>query len=1042
MTQNPDGTEAFDTDGVTPLGPDGTPDFTVTPGASEGDSDVVTEILVPAPVQQASRLAIRDGDGMALIENFDGGVINGNIETNGGDDILAMETGSTLNGNADLGQTTDTDHVLVAIEDDSGTPDVDESMGGLLFDIDHEDTDVGEDLLVLFGEGEGRFDGNVTEAELLEKINSGTWDINGSVTIDGITDFDPIDVDLDGDGDIDSDVHVIDETFASDIWSGRLNVGGTTEEGVASGALLTTPVLDVHPDFDGNVGVLGGHGTVATDPGMPGGGGGVHVLGYAMGEGDLADSAVVGQDPTGSDLWTWETDSDLSVDWDDATDAPRRGMIAPGDETTRIGTLTVSGNVAFDGFETANLTQVTETVVMTPDDPDTEDDESEGGTAFTIVEVRETGREVVTSWGGELQADLKDSGEHDRLNVVASGSNMPVISTPNDTTGPGDVPIDNETQDPVTGDELFDSDGVTPLGPDGIQDFEIVDDVQVPLFDEDVPGAGGPDGVFDSVTNKATEVPDGQVTLGGRLDVILDGEFVDLTTNGAPDTILDPDNTGCNDAPDGTPNCFIPNPAVGTPDGELDVDANGDYIGTADFSVKGEIFDIIVAEGGVDGEFDEYGFDGGPNDGALVNDAEGGRIQVFKGFLQYLPDRVRIISIPDFGPMGGNANQTAFGNYVDGLTQYGLNRDGLHESLAYLGIHQMEFGNGSYQSVVNRLTPEFYNPYNEVAIALAGGSVGQVQNRALQARSGSRTSLMVQGYSVNTNAGDGGEKKASFWIGGTWNDTEVDSDNGFIEYGLDSLVGYLGFDYAVADGWLLGIMGSFGETDVDYDYSSASEGEVESWSIGGYISYFGDNGLYANAGGGYGDLDIETTRDVSFSSMAGDVLGTASAEFEGDYVYFFGELGYSFDINDEGLMLAPELGLIYTNVDLEAFSETGPTVFNLAVDEQGNKSVRGTAQLRLSKAFESGDNGTILPYVRVGIAHEFEDDLRVITSRFVGDNGTFTTLGEVPRGTTAIFGAGVSALLNNVWSLQLDYAGEIGGNYKSHSVSGSVRLRF
>jgi len=141
-------------------------------------------------------------------------------------------------------------------------------------------------------------------------------------------------------------------------------------------------------------------------------------------------------------------------------------------------------------------------------------------------------------------------------------------------------------------------------------------------------------------------------------------------------------------------------------------------------------------------------------------------------------------------------------------------------------------------------------------------------------------------------------------------------------------------------------------------------------------------------------------------------------------------------------MLAPELGLIYTNVDLEAFSETGPTVFNLAVDEQGNKSVRGTAQLRLSKAFESGDNGTILPYVRVGIAHEFEDDLRVITSRFVGDNGTFTTLGEVPRGTTAIFGAGVSALLNNVWSLQLDYAGEIGGNYKSHSVSGSVRLRF
>ena len=1070
MTQDVDGNELFDTDEVTPLGPDGTPDFTVTAGAEEGDSDIVADILVPASIQDASRLAVRDGAGHLLLVNLDGGVINGNVEAGAGDDILDMETGSTLNGNADLGMTSGTVNVLNPVEDASDTPEVDESAGGTLFTLDEEAGDESTDLVVLFGEGTGEdrgvFDGDIVEAELLQKIDHGTWDINGNVTVDGVTDYGSVGVDADGDGDTDGSATTIVGIEGTDIWEGRLNVGGTTDEGIQSGAMLTTPVLNVHPgdgDEDGTVGVLGGHGTVVTDPSAGGGNGGVFVSGLSTGQGDFADTDLVGTDPDGGNLWTWET-NDLGVDFDDLDDGPRRGIIAPGDADNRIGTLTVEGNVTFDGRATGNLTQHTDTVVgvdlvtqdpvtgadlsdtdgpLGPDginDFDVEPGAEEGDPdvivdRFDVVDVETTGREVVLNWGGEFQADLNDSGENDLLNVVASGNNTAVTTVVSDTTGLGDVAIDEITQD---------AEGLeTAAEADGIQDFDIVDDVSVPRFDTDVPGAGGPDGVADSVTQVAGTIPDGQVTLGGRLDVILDAEFVDLTTNGAPAEILDPDNTGCDNAPDGTPNCYIPNPAVGTPDGIADVDASGNNIYNADFSVKGEIYDIIIAEGGVVGEFNEYGFDSGANDGAIVVNEDGTRVQLFKGFLQYLPDRVRIISIPDFGPMGEHANQTAFGNYLDSLTQYGLNQDSLHETLSYLGIHQMEFGNGSYLDVVNRLTPEFYNAYNEVGISLAANAAGQVSNRALQARSGNRTALMVQGYSVDMTAGQSGDQnKAAFWVGGNWSNSEVESDAGFMEYEFDSLVGYLGFDYLITDSLLLGIMGSFGNTDVDYASSSASRGDVDSWSVGGYLSYFGDNGLFANFGGGVGDLSIESARDVSFSSMAGNISAVASADYDGDYTYFFGEAGYAFELSEDGILVTPEIGLMYTKVKQDAFTESGAGVFNLAVDEQSHKSVRGTLQVRLSKTYETRKSGIVVPYIRAGVAKEFEDDLRAITSRFVGDSGSFVTLGEVPRETTAIFGAGVATMFNDVWSIHFDYSGELGGNYKNHNISGSVRIRF
>jgi outer membrane autotransporter protein len=235
-------------------------------------------------------------------------------------------------------------------------------------------------------------------------------------------------------------------------------------------------------------------------------------------------------------------------------------------------------------------------------------------------------------------------------------------------------------------------------------------------------------------------------------------------------------------------------------------------------------------------------------------------------------------------------------------------------------------------------------------------------------------------------------------------------------------------------------MGGFGNTDVDFD-GRTGEGDVDHWQVGGYLSYFTDTWFF-NAGGGMGDMNIESDRDIDFGSSIGSISRVAHAEYDGDVSYFYGKGGYSFDTGN-GFKITPEAGLTWAKVKQDAFEETGANEIDLIVDEQSVESIRATAQLRFSKTFRSGNGGGWMPYARVGVAHEFEDDLRPISSRFRAAPGTsFTVFGEVPRETTAIFGLGVTGKVSDAFTLFLDYSGEMGGNYSEHVISGGARISF
>jgi len=1101
----------------------------------------VNEAKAAIPAQQlTNRFAILGGEGSEYIANFNGGTINGDIATQAGDDVLALEIGSTLNGNVNMGQTLQTDDVLALIKDDPATKDVDESKGGTAVGfVSTKNVDVGLDTVVLFGEGYQDLASNITEAEVLyvndqiteydiyygedfaslsvqpvlenQPSPQGTWSLNGNVKVDGTNLWTFVDIDTNGDGKTDEEgLPYISGTFGTVVDNGRLNVGGTifvvTDEEKGTGnyvvqktAMLTSPVVDV---WSG--GTLGGHGTIVTNPGANGGNGGVNLTGAVQGDktvylgatestihtqyldseargafiigtttvdlvtqkadgtitdktkgdgtNDFTITKVDGKDVkadvkvTVDSIGNLYPDIKLPAGWvsetfsgpfDFTTDSPRYATLAPGDEITRIGTLTVVGNVTMDDRETATTTYT----VKVADDPATKDvDESKGGTATKT----QTGRTVVTNWGSQFQADLKADGTGDRLNVVKSGTTKAFTGGTFDTTGLGTVDLVTQDAKGVVTD--------AKKG-DGVPDYTIVSkDGKDTKVDTLVAGKGKADGVPDGIAYKVSTVLDGHATVDGRLDIRLDGQFVDLVDNSQPATLPNP-ATGCDNAPDGTPNCApLPNPAYKIPDGIADVDAKGIATNNADFSKDAKVWDIIVAAGGVSGKFDEKGFDGGPNDGAVVvryDDPETAadeevRVQLLKAYLQYLPDRVRIISIPKFGPKGSTINQIATGNYLDTLTKYGLNEDALHAAIALVGTAS------NIPAALDALHPEWYNAFNEVGFSIARGAEQQAYIRTIEAQgfSGGQQNRVVMNVGDDSAVGSSAsDRRATFWLAGSWGNANIDdgSDEGWLEYKYETLTGYAGFDYMINPNFLVGIMGGFSNSNVDAKNASGNKGDVDSWQVSGYVSYFTDS-WFLNAGGGIGDMNIESIRNIQFGSGIGNISEVANADYDGDITFFYGKGGYSFDLGASGWKLSPELALSYAEVKQNGFSETGTgnaPVFLLNVDGQSEKSLRGTAQLRLSKTFLSGNGGGWMPYVRVGLANEFEDNLRPITSGFQGAPGTsFTVFGQVPRQTTVIFGAGITGKVTEMFSLYLDYSGEIGGSFSEHVISGGVRLHF
>ncbi|NMG00644.1 autotransporter domain-containing protein [Aromatoleum toluolicum] len=177
------------------------------------------------------------------------------------------------------------------------------------------------------------------------------------------------------------------------------------------------------------------------------------------------------------------------------------------------------------------------------------------------------------------------------------------------------------------------------------------------------------------------------------------------------------------------------------------------------------------------------------------------------------------------------------------------------------------------------------------------------------------------------------------------------------------------YDLAVGvDAWLtpsLSVGAAVGLAMLDADFSAdAGDYEQREQTVALYAGYR-SGPLHATAVGAFGSIDYDTRRDVT--------LGAAQRTMKGSTTGTNLSLGVlaGFDFGAGALRHGPTLGVHLQQVEVDGFSEKGQSSTTMSFRSQDRNALLGSIGYRAS-----WDLGRYLPYARVALNHDFEDDDR------------------------------------------------------------------
>jgi outer membrane autotransporter protein len=382
-------------------------------------------------------------------------------------------------------------------------------------------------------------------------------------------------------------------------------------------------------------------------------------------------------------------------------------------------------------------------------------------------------------------------------------------------------------------------------------------------------------------------------------------------------------------------------------------------------------------------------------------------------------------SVPDLTP-----NQDAVGG---GLDDYVDQNSGLPDDIvAYL--------NG--QNIAN--LPAMYDliaPDELTAIFQMGFTSAGVQNASVQRhlervrRSTSSSTLSTRSYR-DSKGGLAEEtvtthdtNRWSFFFEGTGGSADVDGDSNASGYDFDSTGGMLGADMRVNDNLVIGILGSYANSDANLINGGSID--AENYSVAAYATAY-KNGYFLDALIGAGFNSYDTKRSSMFGYAEGSPDGWQLNSM----------LNTGYDFRRGKWTLTPNASVAYTRVSLDSFDETG-SLTPLSYPTQDQDSLR--SELGLTLAYAADINGIkVTPQVRIAWQHEFMDSTQSMNSRFIGGTGpTFTVSGPHMDRDRAVLSAGISAEITPSVTIYGFYDGQLGSsNYNSNQVSAGVKIAF
>jgi outer membrane autotransporter protein len=248
----------------------------------------------------------------------------------------------------------------------------------------------------------------------------------------------------------------------------------------------------------------------------------------------------------------------------------------------------------------------------------------------------------------------------------------------------------------------------------------------------------------------------------------------------------------------------------------------------------------------------------------------------------------------------------------------------------------------------------------------------------------------------------GTAKDESMWLQIFGASIDQDTVSGVEGYDADGQGIAMGLDGLSADGSTrIGFAGSFANTDVDgKDGTSKTTTDIDTTQIMVYANQDYGDGMYLQGVASYSFNDNTGSRKV----VVGSVDRTASSSYDSGLFSMNVEAGWPKE--DDGVTITPTVGLTFSSLSTDAYTETGAGNMNLTVTPGDVNTVEGKLGIKMTGKSVDADGGIGRPEVRIGVSHNFGDDTADSTAIFTAGGASFKTTGVETDSTKVDIGLG------------------------------------
>ena len=308
---------------------------------------------------------------------------------------------------------------------------------------------------------------------------------------------------------------------------------------------------------------------------------------------------------------------------------------------------------------------------------------------------------------------------------------------------------------------------------------------------------------------------------------------------------------------------------------------------------------------------------------------------------------------------------------------------------------------------------QFDNIASRMAALRSGATGLSVAGLTLQYQDLSLPASLFTSHSDTPSGGSAGSDdtlligRLGIFINGSVSFGDKASSGNEIGFELDTKGLTVGADYRFTDKFIVGGAIGYLDNETDFDGNRGSM-DVDGYTLSIYSTYYHDENTYLDAIGSVGWSDFTNRRavDIGVSIPEAEVKG----DTDGRKVAL--SIGGGYDFYHKSFSFGPVARINYINADINSYAEGSVTGFELNYDSQNVESLTSILGGQLSYAI-STSNGIFTPQLLFEWAHEFKDDSRFITARFVYDTSStplpFNLATDDPDRDYFNLGAGLSA---------------------------------